>query len=134
MTYNELKTAMSNWNATYYTRFTVRGDELSITGNSNRFKFTENDYGKVLEVVDKYGYLKPDSECYALELYLKGLKWDNLTDKQKESTYCRYIGKYYIPDDPNFYDNNKNIQSYWNNDRDAFLKWSFENNKCPLQF
>ena len=134
MTYNELKTAMSNWNATYYTRFTVRCDELSITGNSNRFKFTENDYGKVLDVVNKYGYLKPDSECYTLELYLKGLKWDNLTDKQKESTYCRYIGNYYIPDDPNFYDNNKNIQSYWNNDRDAFLKWSFENNKCPLQF
>lgn len=83
MNYNELRTAMSNYNKKEK-RFKIDGDTLYI-GDYYPVKFNESNYLEALKIVNDYGMLKDNSECLGYELFYKGLNWNNLSKKQKDS-------------------------------------------------
>ena len=101
MNYQELVEKMRATNKVYENRFRVKGKEIMIGSLSWPLPFSENNYKKVLEIVNEYGMFKKNEDCLGNELYYKGLKWNDLTEQQRQSVIDLY------KDDSNYVSNPK---------------------------
>lgn len=95
MKFNELKDALREYNKTHSVRFKISedGKSLKIGEYQFPFNFTESDYKKAEKFINKYGMLKEDKDCYGDHLWYKGLKWNELTEEQRQSVIGTYAGK-----------------------------------------
>ena len=115
--YEILKDAMQKYNTTHERRFNLQNGVLYIGTLNSPFNFTEQKFKDVEKFINQYGMLKETKDCYGDELYYKGLKWDDLTDKQKQSVIdsYKYAGENFITDSsryPTLFENNRCFVEY----------------------
>lgn len=118
MTLNTLIEEMKAVNSIYPNRFRVnKKDGTILIGElPESYSFTETNYKSALDAVNKWGMLKHNDECFGEELYYKGLKWDELTNEQRQSVI-------------DFFKNNKNFIT----DESQYERL-FEDNRCFLEY
>ena len=92
MTYSSLINEMRAVNAIYKGRFKVKDSDKTILIGTYvvPFKFSEDDWKEAYKFIEEYGMLKANEDFLGDELFYKGLTWDELTDKQKESIIDSY--------------------------------------------
>ncbi len=98
MKFNELKEAMRDYNKNHTERFKLNNGILYVGDYQFPFNFTESDYKKAEKFINKYGMLKEDKDCYGDHLWYKGLKWNELTEEQRQSVIGTYAGKSNVVD------------------------------------
>lgn len=130
MTYNTLIKEMKAMNLIYPNRFRINKKEGTILIGEipTPFSFTEETFDNsepymwsALDVINHYGMLKPNDECFGDELYYKGLKWDELSQEQRDSI---------INKEAAFAKNSKNVEI----EKPEFWKQAFESDRTWLIF